>query len=106
MKIRLITTKTPVMKRIHFVILLTVTTMLGASCRKYDESENYVKGMLDGQAFTATSNITANKPTPIPGTGDDPTLRITAQWPSYSIKLMLLHEGTLKKGLYILSQGN
>ncbi|MGZ5191192.1 MAG: DUF6252 family protein [Flavisolibacter sp.] len=87
------------MKKYHFISILIMTSILGESCKKYDEADNYLKGIIDGQPFESSS-VTANKKEPIPGSGDDPNLRIIAEWPGHSLKLMLLSEGSVKKGVY------
>ena len=91
--------KTSVMKKYHILILLTVTALLGESCRKYDESENYLRGILDGQPFEGSS-VSANKPERLPGISDDPNLRIVASFPPYILSLMILNEHEIKEGVY------
>jgi hypothetical protein len=87
------------MTKLHFFNFLMVIFLFSA-CKKDNESKNYLRGKIDGQAFECNAGITANKPEPIPGSGDDPTLRITGNWPAYSLKLMLIGEGTIQPGTY------
>jgi hypothetical protein len=84
----------------YFCLTWYATVMLIMSCQKDNETENYVRGQLDGQAFECNTGMSANKPEPIPGSGSDPTLRITGQWADFSLRLMLLGEGTLQQGTY------
>ena len=63
------------------------------NCSKPDDfTADYLRGKMDGVDFECT-NIRAHKPMPIPGSGDDPTLLITGNWPSNSIKLNIHSEG-------------
>ena len=68
-----------------------------ASCKK-DNTDlsnftSYLKGKVDGVAFECSMLISANKPEPISGLGDDPTLRISGLWDNGAIKLFILTEG-------------
>ena len=67
--------------------------MFLANCSKPDDfSSNYLRGNIDGVDFECT-NIKSYKPMPIPGSGDDPTLIITGNWPGYALKLNIYGEG-------------
>lgn len=92
------------MKKLQILRLL-IAIFLFSGCKKDKESENYLRGTIDGQSFECNGGITANKPEPIPGSGNDPTLRLTGTWPSYSISLMLIGEGTISAGTYTFESG-
>lgn len=84
-------------QKIKFSVFLAILLVLFAGCSKpKDFSSSYLKGKIDGVAFECTTNISANKPEPIPGTGggDDPTIRISGEWMTHSIKLVITNEGT------------
>jgi Family of unknown function (DUF6252) len=88
------------LKKLHFCTLIIGLLFLSPGCKKNNDTENYLRGKTDGQSFESNAGITANKPEPIPGAGDDPTLRLTGDWPSYSLKLMLIGEGKIRTGTY------
>ncbi len=92
------------MKKLPIYTLIVAILFLSPSCKKTNDEKNYVRGMIDGQAFECTAGITANEPQPIPGSGDDPNLRLTGEWPFYTLKLMLLSERTIKTGTYTFEQ--
>lgn len=93
-------------KHILFPLIVVFLALFIPSCSKHNEGENYLKGILDGQPFECNFNITANRPRPIPGrSGDDPNLIITGEWPSYSLKLVLINDGNIKPGIYTFQDG-
>lgn len=104
-KISATSTKTSFMKRLYFFIVILTICFQHSGCDKNNASENYLRGTMDGQAFECTSGISANEPEPIPGSGDDPTLRLTGSWSTYSLKLMLIGEGTITNGTYVFESG-
>jgi hypothetical protein len=87
------------MKKYHFITLVIIISFFSFNCRKYDESENYLRGILDGQPFDARS-MWANKPEPIPGSGSDGQLRITAEIPGNLLSLRIYQPGIIKEGIY------
>ena len=93
------------MNRLSFFILIMLIFFQHTGCDKNNTSENYLKGTIDGQPFECTSGISANEPEPIPNSGDDPTLRLTGSWSTYSLKLMLIGEGTITNGTYVFESG-
>lgn len=88
------------MNKLSLLILINAIVLLSLGCKKNNDAGSYLRGKIDGQSFESNSGITANKPEPIPGSGDDPTLRLTGNWPSYSLKLMLIGEGKINTGTY------
>ena len=76
------------------LLLATLCMMTVAiNCSKADDfSSNYLRGKINGEPFECTS-ISANKPMPTPGSGDDPTIIIEGRWPHYYIKLNIYGEG-------------
>jgi hypothetical protein len=89
-----------IMKKTIFILTIAFFIM---SCKKNsDDFTSYIKGKLDGVAFECTTNISANKPNPIPGQGSDPTIIITGDWPMYSLKLNIYGEGSnITTGSYV-----
>lgn len=77
---------------IKFLFVPASMLFLFTGCGKpKDFSENYLRGKIDGVAFEC-SNIRAHKPMPTPGSGSDPTLIVTGEWPMYTIKLNIYGE--------------
>lgn len=94
------------MKMVFITAALSVMLLLVYCSKSNDFSASYLKGTMDGIAFECTANIQANKPEPIPGLGSDPTLRITGEWPLYSLKLILHNSGSsLSVGTYVFEGG-
>ena len=91
-------------KYIGALFLLITTSLFTTSCNK-NKDASYLRGQLDGEHFECSSTVRANQPERIPGLGDDPTLRITAEWPSYSLKLVLITGGSIGKGTYPFELG-
>src|SRR5215204_6547661 len=95
--------------KIKFPVITAILLLLFADCSKpKDFSSSYLKGKIDGAAFECTANISANKPEPIPGSGggDDPTIRISGDWMTHSIKLIITSEGTsIHSANYIFEAG-
>ena len=89
------------------IIGAIIAILFFAGCSKSDDfTGSYLIGKMDGIAFECTANIHANKPEPVPGIGSDPTLRITGEWPLYSIKLILINNGSnLTVGNYVFEGG-
>lgn len=92
------------MNKLQFFNFLAAI-FLFSSCKKDSQSENYLRGIIDGQNFESNAGISANKPEPIPGSGNDPTLRLTGNWSGYSLSLMLIGEGTISTGTYTFEAG-
>jgi len=75
------------------------------NCNKAkDFTSNYLKGKMDGVPFEC-SFVSANKPMPTPGSGDDPTFIVEGRWPGYYIKLNIFYEGgvpgkSINEGVY------
>jgi Family of unknown function (DUF6252) len=86
-----------------FSAMVACILLLFAGCSKpKDFSDSYLKGKLNGVSFECNANISANKPEPIPGTGSDPTIRIYGEWPTHSIKLLIIGEGSsITTGSYV-----
>ena len=96
-------------QKMKFSVIATILLIIFAGCSKpKDFSSSYLKGKIDGVAFECTANISANKPEPIPGSvrGDDPTIRISGEWMTHSIKLIITSEGTsIHTGKYAFEVG-
>ena len=86
------------------LITICFVLFLG-SCKKENGTgfTSYLKGKVDGVSFECTANIKANKPEQIPPGPEDPTIRLTGEWASNSIQLMLVTEtSNITTGTYPL----
>jgi Family of unknown function (DUF6252) len=83
---------------VTFVLLSLLT-----SCKKQnDDSNNYIKGKMNGIAFACTTGISANTPEPGPNGPKDPNLRVIGSWQNGSIKIFIVQESSsIHTGEYI-----
>jgi hypothetical protein len=88
--------------RQRFIISVVICLLCFSGCKKENESEDIMKGKIDGIAFEYKNNLSANTPE-ASGTGvADPTLRIKGYELGHGkIELYILSETTsIHTGVY------
>ena len=80
------------MKKNFILLILCLASLLFgpiSACKKDTESNNYLKGKIDGVPFESTSEIWAT-----PGQSGDKIIAFTGDWSTYSIRFYLDGQGS------------